>query len=153
MIAIDKIDGLVNINVNFNENIAYIIWIIYNVKIGGKTMSMALLNMADHLVSVSDFSQGKASRIFNDVAENKKEYIVLKNNQPTAVLISIDEYRETQEKVKKLEQLLERIDNIRLIQLAESRKIGDTVSFESFVSEQGFSMEELDQLSESVEIE
>lgn len=116
-------------------------------------MSMALLNMADHLVSVSDFSQGKASRIFNDVAENKKEYIVLKNNQPTAVLISIDEYRETQEKVKKLEQLLERIDNIRLIQLAESRKIGDTVSFESFVSEQGFSMEELDQLSESVEIE
>ena len=116
-------------------------------------MSMALLDLTERLVAVSDFSQGKASKIFSDVAENDKEYIVLKNNQPTAVLLSIKEYREIQEKVLKLEQILEKIENIRLIKLAESRENDETVSFEAFVKEQGFSMEELEEFSESVEIE
>ena len=62
-------------------------------------MSLALAEFADKLVSVSDFSQGKAGRIFNDVAEFYKEYIVLKNNQPTAVVVSIESYKETQKKV------------------------------------------------------
>lgn len=43
-------------------------------------MSLTLAEFADKLVSVSDFSQGKAGKIFNDVAEFDKEYIVLKNN-------------------------------------------------------------------------
>lgn len=105
------------------------------------------------LVPISDFSQGKAGKIFSDVAENDHEYIVLKNNQPTAVLLSVKEYRNTQKKLARLEELLEKIENIRLLKLAENRANDNTSSFESFVQEQGFSMEELEEVSESVEFE
>ena len=116
-------------------------------------MSSTLLDLTERLVSISDFSQGKAGKIFNDVAENNNEYIVLKNNQPTAVLVSVKEYRDIQEKVVMLERMLEKIENIRLLKLAESRRNDNTTSFESFVNEQGYSMEELEELSESVEFE
>ena len=52
-----------------------------------------------------------------------------------------------------LEKLLEKIENVRLLKLAESRVDDDTTSFESFVNEQGYSMEELEKLSERVEFE
>ena len=116
-------------------------------------MSVTLLDLTERLVPISDFSQGKAGKIFNDVAENNNEYIVLKNNQPTAVLLSVKEYRETQEKAAKLEEILEKVENIRLLKLAESRANDSTSSFKSFVNEQGFSMEELEKISESVEFE
>ena len=116
-------------------------------------MSMTLLDLTERLVPISDFSQGKAGKIFNDVAENNKEYIVLKNNQPTAVLLSVKEYRDIQEKIAKLEAFLEKIENMRLLKLAEHRANSNISSFEEFVSEQGFSMEELEELSESVEFE
>ena len=48
---------------------------------------------------------------------------------------------------------MEKIENIRLLKLAESRADNNTYSFESFVNEQGFSMEELEEVSESVEFE
>jgi prevent-host-death family protein len=120
---------------------------------GDDSMSMALVEFTEKLVPVSDFSQGKAGKIFNDVAENDAEYIVLKNNQPTAVVISLKEYKETQEKISKTEQLLEKIENIRLLNLAEKRAGSHTTSFEDFVAEEGFSMEELKELAESVEFE
>lgn len=116
-------------------------------------MNTAILELTERLVPISDFSQGKAGKIFNDVAKNNKEYIVLKNNQPTAVVISIQEYRDTQEKIAKFEKLLERIEEVRLMRLAESRMYSKTCSFDEFVEEQGFSMEELEALSEDVEIE
>lgn len=116
-------------------------------------MNATLLDLTERLVPISDFSQGKAGKIFNDVAENNNEYIILKNNQPTAVLLSIKEYRDTQEKVSKFENLLEKIENIRLLKLAESREDNNTTSFETFANEQGFSIEELEELSESVEFE
>ncbi len=116
-------------------------------------MAMTLIDLTERLVPISDFSQGKAGKIFADVAENNHEYIVLKNNQPTAVLVSVKEYKEAQEKIAKLESLLELIENIRLLKLAESRKGGHTTSFEELVNEEGFSMDELKELSESVEFE
>lgn len=79
--------------------------------------------------------------------------IAYKNNQPTAVLMSVKEYKETQEKIAKVEKFLDKIENIRLLKLAESRADDNTTSFETFVNDQGFSMEELEELSESVEIE
>lgn len=143
-----------NFDLNFNENIAYNINIIYNlIRKETDTMSLTLLDLTERLVPISDFSQGKAGKIFSDVAENNNEYIVLKNNQPTAVLLSVKEYRDTQEKVAKLEALLERVENIRLLKLAESRANNNAASFETFVNEQGFSMEELEELSERVEFE
>ncbi len=116
-------------------------------------MNAFLVDLTERLVPVSDFSQGKAGKIFNDVAENNHEYIVLKNNQPTAVLISVQEYKETQQKLQKMEKLLEQIENIRLLKLAENRKNDTVTSFEEFVKEEGFYMEELLELSENVEFE
>lgn len=116
-------------------------------------MSMDLVYFTERLVPISDFSQGRAGKIFNDVAENNNEYIILKNNQPTAVLISIQQYRETQEKILKLEKILEKVENMRLLKLAESRINDDTSSFEEFVEEQGFLMGELEELAEYMEIE
>ena len=104
-------------------------------------MNTALLDLTDRLVSISDFSLGKAGKIFNDVAENN------------TVVVSINEYRDIQEKISKLEKLLDRIENIRLLKLAESRVDSPTSSFEEFVKEEGFSMKELEKLSESVEFE
>lgn len=129
------------------------IWNIMKINKEVDAMNATLLDLTERLVPISDFSQGKAGKIFNDVAENDNEYIVLKNNQPTAVLLSIKEYRDTQEKVAKLEALLEKIENIRLLKLAENRVNGNTSSFDTFVNEQGFSMKELEELSESVEFE
>ncbi len=116
-------------------------------------MGLTLLDLTERLVPISDFSQGKAGKIFNDVAENNNEYIILKNNQPTAVLLSIKEYREIQEKSAQLEELLDKIENIKLLKLAESRVDDSTSSFEAFIKEQGFSIEELEEISESVEFE
>lgn len=116
-------------------------------------MGMALVDFTEKLVPISDFSQGKAGKIFADVMENNNEYIVLKNNQPTAVLVSVKEYKETQEKISKLEKLLETVENIRLLQLAEGRDNTKTTPFETFVEEEGFSMDELRELTESVEFE
>ncbi len=120
---------------------------------GERHMSMALAEFTEKLVSVSDFSQGKAGKIFSDVAENDSEYIVLKNNQPTAVLMSPAQYREIQRKLAQLDRVMAMAENIRLLRLAEFRDATKTTSFEDFVKEQGFTMEELEELSESVEIE
>lgn len=116
-------------------------------------MGMALMDFAERLVPISDFSQGKAGKIFNDVSENNNEYIILKNNQPTAVLLSIKEYKEVQEKIAKMERLLEDVENIRLLKLAEERDTSKTTSFESLVAEDGLDMSEIKELAESVEFE
>ena len=146
---------LIKILMKINIGILHIIIVRYIIRLSKEAdaMSVSLLDLTERLVPISDFSQGKAGKIFSDVAENNNEYIILKNNQPTAVLLSIKEYREIQKKSAKLEELLERMENIRLLKLAESRADNATSSFEAFVNEQGFSMEELEEVSESVEFE
>lgn len=84
-------------------------------------MNPDILALTECLVSISDFSQGKAGKIFSDVAENDKEYIVLKNNQPIALLLSIKEYRKIQEKIWRMEKLLEKTRNNRPLELTEKR--------------------------------
>lgn len=48
-------------------------------------------NLLNNLVSVTMFNQGQASKIFNRL-QTEKQTIVLKNNNPTAILLSPDEY-------------------------------------------------------------
>lgn len=116
-------------------------------------MSPALIELTERLVPISEFSQGKAGKIFNDVSKNNKEYIVMKNNQPTAVVISIQEYRKLQEKISKFEQVLEKVEEMRLMRLSEQRANNPSIPFEDLVKELGLSMEELEELAEGVEIE
>lgn len=69
-------------------------------------MSISLVN---NFVSVSEFSQGKANKIFNDVYNNNQEYVVVKNNKPTAVVISVEEFEEMNKKIERLEAFAEKI--------------------------------------------
>ncbi len=116
-----------------------------------------LLKFTEHLVSISEFSKGKTSKIFDDVKNNNTEYIVLKNNQPTAIVVSMESYRELVKKAAKMEALLEKIEEARLFKLAESRMESfdpeTAVDFEDFVKEQGFDMDEIVAGADSVEIE
>lgn len=84
-------------------------------------MNSDVLALTECLVSISDFSQGKAGKIFSEVAKNNKEYIVLKNNQPIAVLLSIKEYQEIQEKIWKMQKRLEKTENIKALEFTENR--------------------------------
>lgn len=116
-------------------------------------MDASLVSFADKLVSVSDFSQGKAGKIFNDVMQNKSEYIVLKNNQPMAVVVPMDVYKLNQSKLMQFERLMNMVENIRLLKLAQNRDMTNRTSLEELIEEEGFSMEELESLAESVDIE
>lgn len=111
------------------------------------------VSLLNHFVSVSDFSQGKANRIFKDVSENDQEYIVLKNNKPAAVVLSVSEYEKKNERIKRLEAIVEQIMDLHLLYEAHTRNTEDTVPFEEIVKEEGLSMEELETLAESVDIE
>jgi len=116
-------------------------------------MNLNLTDLTERLVPISDFSQGKAGKIFNDVSINDHEYIILKNNQPTAVLLSIKEYKIIKDKISKLEKFLEEVENLQLLKVAESRSTYNTSSFETLISDEGFSIEEIRKLAESVELE
>ena len=57
--------------------------------IKGMDIDYGLLNFTQHLVPISDFSRGKTAQLFDDVKNNNTEYVVLKNNQPTAMVIAM----------------------------------------------------------------
>lgn len=69
-------------------------------------------SLTDHFVSVSEFSQGKANRIFNDVANNNQEYVVVKNNKPIAVVLPVEEYQKLNDRLKRLEAYVEQMDKM-----------------------------------------
>lgn len=50
-------------------------------------------------------------------------------------------------------KLLEKVEDIRLLKMAESRVNSKTTPFESLVESEGFTMEELESIAESVEFE
>jgi len=116
-----------------------------------------ILGLVRRLVSISDFSKGKTAKIFEDIKKNGSEYVVLKNNQPSAVLISIDGYCEIAEKAKKMDLLLEKVDEHHLInsalEVSKTYNEQDAHSFESVLTELGISEKEITDLEDSVVIE
>lgn len=103
------------------------------------------INILHNLIPISQFNKGKAAQIF-DRLRTEKELVVLKNNQPSAVILSPDEYT----------RLTEIEEDYRLLLEANSRlaENGDnpTVSFENVIQELGITEEELAQ-TEEAEIE
>lgn len=68
------------------------------------------------MISISDFSKGKTSSIFEDVKKNNSEYVVLKNNQPAGVVLSYDSYQAMQNTIIDLRnKLLNKSINRRVI--------------------------------------
>ncbi|MDI6605119.1 MAG: type II toxin-antitoxin system prevent-host-death family antitoxin [Thermoanaerobacteraceae bacterium] len=106
-----------------------------------------LRNIINKLISVSDLSRGMASKIIQRIGKNKEQYIVVKNNKPEAVIMSINEYID----------LMEAKENFELLQIAQERtkdlKEEDLISFEEILEKEGLTKEELNKYVETVEIE
>ena len=99
----------------------------------------------NHMISVSDLGRGQASRVIQDVEKSKEQYIVVKNNKPQAVLISIEEYMNLMESKEELELIL--VANERMKIQKES------IDFEQILDEFGLTESELDQIESDVDIE
>lgn len=114
-----------------------------------------ILKLTDRLIPMSIFSKGQSSKIFDDVVKNNNEYIILKNNEPTAVLISIKEYRQLVDNIEKFNLLLEQINDEELLSLAEKRlgSVKDAISFEELIKDEDYTMDDLKELAKTVEIE
>lgn len=101
----------------------------------------------DHMISVSELGRGQASKVVQDVEQNKEQYIVVKNNKPQAIIISIDEYM----------NLMEAREELELFTLAQKRinhgSVQESVPFEEVLKELGLSTDELDKIKDKVELE
>ncbi len=101
------------------------------------------VELLQSLVPISQFNKGQASKIF-DRLHSEKELIVLKNNQPSAIILSPEEYARLTEIEEDYFLLLEA--NKRL-----EEHNNRTVSFDSAMKELGISEKELSD-KEDVEI-
>lgn len=104
-----------------------------------------MANVMDCLVPISLFNKGQATKIFSRLRETK-ELFVLKNNQPSAVILSPEEYV----------RLTEIEENYTLLLEATSRleENGDRpgISMEAVMDELGINAKELEEM-EDVDIE
>jgi len=106
-----------------------------------------LRNALDHIISVSDLGRGKASKVIQAVEKNKDQYIVVKNNKPQAVILSIEEYN----------NLMETNDELKLLLIATKRvsesNPNEYSGIKNVMEELNINASEIDELAESVEIE
>lgn len=95
------------------------------------------------LVPISQFNRGQASQIF-DRLHKENQLIVLKNNQPSAVILSPEEYA----------RLTEIEEDYLLLLQANQRlaKNTDTIPMENVLKELNISTKELTE-TEDIEIE
>lgn len=88
------------------------------------------------LVPISQFNKGQAAKIF-DRLHSERELIVLKNNQPSAIILSPEEYTRLTEIEEDYFLLLEA--NKRM----EDNGNNHTISFDSVMNNLGISEDEL----------
>lgn len=98
-----------------------------------------------HMISVSELGRGQASRVIQAVEKSKEQFIVVKNNKPQAVLISIEEYMDLMEKKEELELLL--VANERMKSKTES------IDFDKVLNEFNITHDDLSEIEDDVEIE
>ena len=102
-------------------------------------------DLLQSLVPISQFNKGQAAKIF-DRLQSERELIVFKNNQPSAIILSPEEYT----------RLIEIEENYFLL-LEANKRIEDngnnkTISFDSVMNNLGISEDELLE-TEDVDIE
>ena len=56
-------------------------------------MRKKISGLIDRLVPISEFNKGQASKIFERLQADRS-LVIIKNNAPIGVLVSIEEYRE-----------------------------------------------------------
>ncbi len=101
-------------------------------------------SVLNNMVSQAEFNKGKAAEIFNEV-QNSKRIVVLKNNKPSAIILSPDEYA----------RMAEFEEDCRLLILAEERmrnaKDDDFIPADQLMEDMGITHEDLDN-TDDVEI-
>ena len=102
-------------------------------------------DLLQSLVPISQFNKGQAAKIF-DRLHSERELIVLKNNQPSAIILSPEEYTRLTEIEEDYYLLLEA--NRRIEENGDNK----TVSLDSVMNHLGISKEELLE-AEDVDIE
>ncbi|WHH57474.1 type II toxin-antitoxin system Phd/YefM family antitoxin [Petroclostridium sp. X23] len=99
------------------------------------------------IISVTDLGRGKASKIVQQVAKDHLPYIVVKNNKPEAVILSIEEY----------EKMMERMEDLELMKIAEERmrnySADKAISQEDVLREFGINEDDILNALEDMEIE
>ena len=102
-------------------------------------------DVLNSLISITQFNKGQASKIF-DRLRTERQLIVLKNNTPSAVILSPEEY----------ERLAEIEEDYQLLLLAQERlsrgNLGRAVSCHEAMANLGISETDLNE-AEDVEIE
>jgi prevent-host-death family protein len=102
-------------------------------------------DILNSLISITQFNKGQASKIF-DRLRTERQLVVLKNNAPSAVILSPEEY----------ERLAEIEEDYQLLLLAQQRiangSMERTVPFNNAMVALGISETELNE-AEDVEIE
>ena len=93
-------------------------------------------DLLQSLVPISQFNKGQAAKIF-DRLHSERELIVLKNNQPSAIILSPEEYTRLTEIEEDYFLLLEA--NKRM----EDNGNNKTLSFDSVMSNLGIREDEL----------
>ncbi|MCD8373887.1 MAG: type II toxin-antitoxin system Phd/YefM family antitoxin [Oscillospiraceae bacterium] len=102
-------------------------------------------NLAKSLVSISQFNKGQASRIF-DRLHSEPQLIVLKNNQPTAFILSPNEYDRLTELEEDYALLLEAYERL------ENRSSESGIPLADVMARHGITEEDLNRVGD-VEIE
>jgi prevent-host-death family protein len=103
-----------------------------------------LTDAIDRLVPITLFNKGQSSKIFERV-KAERELIVLKNNTPAAVILSLDEYR----------RLKEADEDLYFLQLANERMQGDwesrTIPFDDVLARHGLTAADLEDVEIGLE--
>ena len=74
--------------------------------------------LMDSIIPISDFSKGKAPKIIQQVNEEGREFIIVKNNEPQAVILPIAVYTELMNAYERMRELDSQKEN-------HNRKEGD----------------------------
>ncbi len=99
-------------------------------------------NLLQRLVPISQFNKGQAAKIF-DRLHSEKELIVLKNNQPSAIILSPEEYSRLTEIEEDYFLLLEANKRI------EDNTTKASLSFETVMMDLGISEEEISNMEDT----
>ncbi len=99
-------------------------------------------NLLKSLVSITQFNKGQAAKIF-DRLKTERRIVVLKNNAPSAIILSPDEYL----------RLLEIEEDTILFNLAEQRLADynpvDGISYNEALTQLGLTQLDIDNAKES----
>ena len=110
-----------------------------------KKNTLYIENILQCLIPISQFNKGQASKIF-DRLHDEKELIVLKNNQPSAVILSPEEYTRLTEIEEDYYLLIEATKRI------EDNGNKETVSMDYVMRNLGIDEKELEN-AEDIDIE